>query len=462
LRIGFAGVKVALKEHNSFTATRLGSADTAFLLAYSLGQFVCGRFADLLQPKRTLVFGMVACACLAALQGLMGHWGVQGVGSGFAGWVSVRAADGLFHATGWTSSVAIMGNWFPRGVRGAVFGTWASNSNFGDIFGLHWTALVLETFGDARWYLVQWTLAVLMLTMALVNALFLRSAPPRSLSCEYSNGSQAVPSELDLQGDGSGREVEKEQRVAGIGEVLRVPGLLQYAFSYMFIKLVNYTLFFWLPFFLSEGIGMERSTSAHLATLFDWGFILGGILAGILSDWTSRAAGVPLRSPVVSIFLLLAILPLGTLRAARDARVVAAMIFLCGVLQGGPAEALTSCISVDLGTHPSLQQARATSTCTGIIDGIGALGAAIGQYLVGVLSDTFGWKAAFTFLIASLLGACGLSLLQLRAELRRLRCDRPREAAAIGKSGKAEGNEGEDIDPLPIQQAGGSDPESSS
>ena len=75
-------------------------------------------------------------------------------------------------------------------------------------------------------------------------------------------------------------------------------------------------------------------------------------------------------------------------------------IFCCGILQGGPADALTSAISVDLGKHPVLRGQRAVSTVTGIIDGTGAVGAAVGQYMVGMLSDTgllkqppfFDWK----------------------------------------------------------------------
>lgn len=88
-------------------------------------------------------------------------------------------------------------------------------------------------------------------------------------------------------------------------------------------------------------------------------------------------------------------------------------IFCCGILQGGPADALTSAVSVDLGKHPSLQGARATSTVTGIIDGTGAVGAAVGQYMVGMLSDQLGWKSVFLFLLICLAAAFLLSLFRL-------------------------------------------------
>ena len=70
-------------------------------------------------------------------------------------------------------------------------------------------------------------------------------------------------------------------------------------------------------------------------------------------------------------------------------------------------------MSVDLGKHPSLQGARATSTVTGIIDGTGAVGAAVGQYMVGMLSDQLGWKSVFLFLLICLAAAFLLSLFRL-------------------------------------------------
>lgn len=65
--------------------------------------------------------------------------------------------------------------------------------------------------------------------------------------------------------------------------------------GYMFIKLVNYALFLWLPFYLSEGLGLDRSLSSLMATRFDLGFICGAILAGLLSDVTTHWARMPMR-----------------------------------------------------------------------------------------------------------------------------------------------------------------------
>lgn len=56
-----------------------------------------------------------------------------------------------------------------------------------------------------------------------------------------------------------------------------------------FSKLVSYTFLYWLPNYLSnvssEVLSAERA--AWLSTIFDFGGICGGIIAGLLSDQTS-------------------------------------------------------------------------------------------------------------------------------------------------------------------------------
>lgn len=53
---------------------------SALRFAYAIGQFVCGRFADLVRPKRALVWGMLCCALLPILQGYLGSVGCGGTG----------------------------------------------------------------------------------------------------------------------------------------------------------------------------------------------------------------------------------------------------------------------------------------------------------------------------------------------------------------------------------------------
>ena len=64
------------------------------------------------------------------------------------------------------------------------------------------------------------------------------------------------------------------------------------------------------------------------------------------------------------------------------------LIPLSGFLLGGPANLISSAIASDLGNHPTISgDSEALGTVTGIIDGTGSLGAAVGQYFVGALAS---------------------------------------------------------------------------
>ena len=68
------------------------------------------------------------------------------------------------------------------------------------------------------------------------------------------------------------------------------------------------------------------------------------------------------------------------------------MLLCLGVLVNGPYALITTAVSADLGTHPSLRgNARALATVTAIIDGTGSIGMAgfVGQSCSFVL---YGWN----------------------------------------------------------------------
>ncbi|KAM3171278.1 hypothetical protein ACTXT7_016932 [Hymenolepis weldensis] len=62
------------------------------------------------------------------------------------------------------------------------------------------------------------------------------------------------------------------------------------------------------------------------------------------------------------------------------------ILFICGGLVTGPCALITTAVSADLGTQPSLQgNSRALATVTAIIDGTGSVGLMsykmLGEYL---------------------------------------------------------------------------------
>ena len=76
-------------------------------------------------------------------------------------------------------------------------------------------------------------------------------------------------------------------------------------------------------------------------------------------------------------------------------------LFILGMLLGGLNHLICITCTSDLGQQQMLRQnKKATSTVTGIIDGLGSLGTAIGQSVIGYLVQNYGWKYGYLLVIS--------------------------------------------------------------
>lgn len=153
---------------------------------------------------------------------------------------------------------------------------------------------------------------------------------------------------------------------------------------------------------------LSEETSGNLSTLFDVGGVVGGVLAGYISDQLDG------RAITAAGFIYLAIPALFLYRIYGHISLTINIIlmFMSGVFVNGPFALITTAVSADLGTHKSLKgNARALATVTAIIDGTGSVGAAIGPVLTGYIS-AISWDAVFYMLMTAAL-ISGLLLTKL-------------------------------------------------
>ncbi|XP_008525013.1 sugar phosphate exchanger 3 isoform X2 [Equus asinus] len=169
----------------------------------------------------------------------------------------------------------------------------------------------------------------------------------------------------------------------------------EYSLAYACLKLVNYSFFFWLPFYLSNNFGWKEAEADKLSIWYDVGGIIGGTLQGFISDVLQK------RAPVLALSLLLAVGSLvGYSRSPNNKSINALLMAVTGFFIGGPSNMISSAISADLGRQELIQgSSEALATVTGIVDGTGSIGAAVGQYLVSLIQDNLGWMWVFYFFI---------------------------------------------------------------
>jgi OPA family glycerol-3-phosphate transporter-like MFS transporter 1/2 len=153
------------------------------------------------------------------------------------------------------------------------------------------------------------------------------------------------------------------------------------------IQILLYTLTDGLPsFFFLPAVGGEYlsdSTAGVISTLFDLGGVIGGILAGHISDCLDARALTAASFTFSGIPALFLYRVYGSISLYWNVT----LMFITGMLVNGPYALITTAVSADLGTHSSLRgNSRALATVTAIIDGTGSAGAAIGPLLTGYIS----------------------------------------------------------------------------
>lgn len=91
------------------------------------------------------------------------------------------------------------------------------------------------------------------------------------------------------------------------------------------------------------------------------------------------------------------------------------MLLIAGLLVNGPYALITTAVSAELGTHPSLgNNSKALATVTAIIDGTGSIGAAVGPLLAGVVARWTGWHNVFYMLMVADMLALLVILLKIK------------------------------------------------
>ncbi len=377
-------VKSRLHDTLGVSLTALGELDTLYLACYALGMFASGTLGDRIGARRLLTLGMLGSAAMALWFGLSSSLGAFAL---------AFALNGLFQSTGWPGSVKAMQPFFSRAERGRVMGLWTTNYQVGGLL-----ATALATFILVRW---GWRAAFLwpaawVATIGLVLCAFLverpeeRGLPP--LAEERSPGGPRATARATAGGE----------PVPSLLELLRLPILWALGGSYFGLKMIRYSLLFWLPFYLKQHLHYSEGQAGYLSMPFELGGVVGSVVVGWLSDRYFRARRLRLAVPLLFVLggALLTYQALGGHGMAINALLLAVV----GFLLFGPDSLLSGTMAQDLGGR------AATGRVAGIINGMGSVGAIFSPLLVAEFARQLGWDALFygffvlTVFAGSLLG----------------------------------------------------------
>lgn len=415
----------------------LGTLDTSFLLTYGIAMFGSGFVAERVSLRYFLTFGMLFSAIFTYMFGIAKTYDIHSL------WyfIAVQAMAGMFQTTGWPGVVTVVGRWFGKAKRGLIFGIWNSHTSIGNILG----SLVAGYYVERDWSMSFIMPALIMGIVGILIFLFLVDSPEivglhssRTESRRSSSGSYNYRSIEDgvhesdedmmprnvlndsdvsnmIEQEISHRPTERTPMISrrssevafslpngsntaiGCGGALQIPGVVEFSLCLFFAKLVSYTFLYWLPNYIEHSTNLGAGESATLSTLFDFGGILGAIMAGFISDYSNMSACTCSAMLSFAVPMLFIYQKFGALTYTLNML----LLFLLGILVNGPYALITTSVSAELGQHSCLDgNAKALATVTAIIDGTGSLGAAVGPFLAGFFSAT-SWDHVFYMLITA-------------------------------------------------------------
>jgi OPA family sugar phosphate sensor protein UhpC-like MFS transporter len=367
-RKGLSVVKASLAAEQGLSAQTLALIDTGYLLAYAAGQVPSGLAADRWGPRRLLGFGMLlsAAACLG-----------MGAAHGALVLFLCFALNGAAQSTGWPGATKVVAQVIGPGQRGRVMGVWSTCYQVGGMVATALATWLLAHFGWRSVFRVP-AFALSLVAVLLVVAL---RAP-------------AQPTSVRVQLPRASRDE--------LRSVLRAPLLYSYGASYFCIKLIRYSLLFWLPYYLHTAAGFGEIESGYLSTAFEIGGTFGSVGLGYISDrFPQRRAYIA----ALSLVALAAAMALYASLGVHSALWHFTCLALVGALLFGPDALISGAAAQDVAGS------LAAGTAVGLVNGLGSLGALLQGALTVGIQQAYGWNTLLhVFVALSLLAASCLLL----------------------------------------------------
>jgi OPA family glycerol-3-phosphate transporter-like MFS transporter len=364
---------------------RMGQISSLGVMAYALGKLFLGGLGDIWGGRTSFLIGLAGATVFTLLFTAGGT-----VPLFMLAWIGNR----LTQSIAWAGLIKVSSKWFDYTSYGTIIGMLSISYLVGDAAARQSMGLLIQQ--GSGWRVLFYFAATVAGAMLVFNWLFLRES---RVDLKFA---EAKPNPLNLYGD---LETRSSVR-ALLLPLFRSRAFLLVCFLSLGCTIIRETFNTWTPVYLRDYLGYSVSDAARLSAIFPG----VGAVSVIASGWLSDRIGVNGRSLVLFLGLAataMALLLLMSMRSGADGSflplVAIGIIAFCLL---GPYSYLGGAFALDFGGK------RASAASSGIIDGIGYLGAVAAGDSVARLSVAFGWQGVFVTLAAvSALAASGAGLL---------------------------------------------------
>jgi sugar phosphate permease len=365
---------------------RMGGIASFGVLAYAFGKFFLTGLGDFWGGRINFLIGLGGATAFTLM--FASHLSLPLF---TVAWIGNR----LTQSIAWAGLIKVSSKWFDFSSYGMIIGILSISYLVGDAAARQWMGMLIEHgFGWRALFYFAGAVAGLFL---IINYFFLRES---RLDAGYL---EAKPNPLNLF---AGSESRPKSVGALLLPLLRSRAFLLVCFLSLGCTIIRESFNQWTPQYLSDHLGYSASNAARLSSIFPG----VGAVSVLVTGWLSDRLGVNGRALIMFVGLSAtsaALLILMTMRSGHSGSLLPLIaigaIAFCLL---GPYSYLGGAFALDFGG----KQAGAASS--GIIDGVGYLGAVFAGDSIARVSVSFGWQGVFVALaVVSALAAVGAGYL---------------------------------------------------
>lgn len=385
----FGLIKTSLNKEFGWDLHTIAHIWTAFLVAYMLGQFICGFIGRRWGPRVLLLGGLgISIACNV----------IFGITNSYATFMAFMIFNGLAQASGWPGSVGGVARWLRTLERGRFMGVWSTSYIVGNI-AVKMIGSTLLGLAGWRWSYVGCTLISFLIWWLVY---FWQRDKPEDVG---------LTPIVEPSGEDTRTIRASTADHVSARDYLRLainPVILAMGVSYFTIKFLRYALDSWLPTILGL-MGLSEAKAGWYSIFFDFGGVIPAALSGWALDriFKGNWAKLCFFMSLGLIFGYFCILQL-----ENNPLGMALCFGLVGFMIYGPDTMLSGAASVQVAGNKN------GVAVAGLVNGIGSFGPVVQEEIIGWILKgqekvegihsvnllALGMSVAFAFLMLVVMG----------------------------------------------------------
>jgi len=365
---------------------RMGAITSFGVLAYALGKLFLGGLGDFWGGRVSFLIGLSGATAFTLLFATGSFLPVFTIA-----WIGNR----LTQSVAWAGLIKVSSKWFDFSSYGTIIGILSVSYLVGDAAARQWMGHLIQR--GVGWRPLFYLAAGVAGLMFIANYSLLRES---RIDAGYG---EARTNPLNLF-------AAAESRPASVRGLL-LPLLRSRAFVLVCLlslgcTIIRETFNTWTPVYLRDYLGYSMSNAAGMSAVFP----AVGAVSVIVTGWLSDRIGVNGRSLLMFLGLSATAAALLALMSVHSSATGALLPLLAigsiAFCLLGPYSYLGGAFAADFGGK------QASAVSSGIIDGVGYLGAVVAGDSVARVSVAFGWQGVFVSLsVVSALAALGAGYL---------------------------------------------------